>query len=106
MHTNLHLDKLQIRRDKHICIWVYKILNDQSPKKLKRFFTQVAAVCTRITRQSESELLYIQKPRLEITRRSFRYRGAILWNSLPLIVKQAGNLNELKKGLKWYFGES
>ena len=83
LHTRLKIDYLNVRRKKHILTWVSKILNGLAHKKLDRFFTRISEMTQRVTRYNEGDKLYIEKPMLELTKKSFRYRGATLWNSLP-----------------------
>ena len=102
-HQELHMDFLTVRRKKHICIMLYKILNDLAPSKLRRYFTYVNEISIRETRGSSDMKLYIKKPRLELTKRSFAYRAATQWNLLPLHVRLAETLDIFKTLLDDYF---
>ncbi len=75
---------------------MYKILNGLLPDKLKQHFKYVSEVSTREMRHSQGLNLYISKPRLELSKKSFLYDGAMLWNSLPDHVKKASNLEHFK----------
>jgi len=35
-------------------------------------------------------------PHSELLKKSFRYHGATIWNSLPAELKQAGNIEDFK----------
>ena len=48
-------------------------------------------------RSLDSKLdLYIPKPRLEFSRKSFTYSGPKVWNALPTTVRSASTLQEFK----------
>ena len=104
LHTALQIDYLSVRRKKHVLIWVYKILNGHTPKKLERFFTHISEI-TRVTRYNQGDKLYISKRRLELTKKSFRFRAAILWNNLPDYIKTAPSIKHFKSALDVIFGE-
>ena len=78
LHDESDTERLEIRRKKHICIFMYKIINDLLPAGLKSFFRFVSEVSCRETRHSMGMNLYISKPRLELNRKSFVYKGAML----------------------------
>ena len=99
MHDQLNMDRLTRRHFKHTCIMVFKILHGLAPKSLTRLFTYVSDISSRTTRQSEQKLLYIIKPRLELTKRSFRVRAAYYWNTLPVHVRDAPTLDTFKAAL-------
>ena len=99
MHEQLNMDQLGKRRFKHVCVMVYKILNGLAPKTLTLLFKYVTNVSERTTRQAVNKLLYIEKPRLEMTKRSFRYRAAVCWNSLPVHIREAPSLDTFKSAL-------
>ena len=78
---------------------VYKILNGLAPERLKMYFTPVSDVSARNTRETDENLLYLPKCRLELTKKSFSYRAIKLWNNLPLYIRQAPTLDCFKKAL-------
>ena len=103
LHEDLCMDKLDIRRNKHMCIEMYKVIHDLHPVKLQEYIQKLSDISSRVTRQSSAHALYIKKPRLELTKRSFFYRGALLWNSLPGFIQEAPSLDCFKKLLNaWY----
>ncbi len=103
LHDDLGMDRLHIRREKHICTEMYKIVHEIHPISLKSYVQMLDNVSNRVTRQSSALALYICKPRLELTKRSFFYRGPILWNNLPVYVQEAPTLECFKKLLNtWY----
>ena len=82
---------------------MYKIMNGMLPEKLRDLFKLVSDISSRETRQSQSLNIYIHKPRIELTKRSFTYYGAVLWNSLPDHVKLAPTLECFKSLLNDVF---
>ncbi len=103
MHEDLSMDKLHVRREKHICTEMYKIVHELYPRGLMSNIQMLEQVSSRVTRQSSALALYVKKPRLELTKRSFFYRGPILWNKLPVYLQQAPTLECFKKLLNlWY----
>ncbi len=61
MHQELGWDKLELRRIKHTCEMVYKIINGLAPERLKEHFVLVSEISTRSTRQTDENLLYLPK---------------------------------------------
>ena len=98
-HQELNLERLDVRRFKHTCIELFKILNDMSPARLKTRFIYVSDISTRETRLSSQNMLYIKKPRLQMTKRAFYYRAAMYWNNLPIQVRLAPTLETFKSVL-------
>ena len=66
--------------------------------RLKHYNTYTSEICNRDTRPNNSVQLYIPKS----FRKSFMYSGTVIWNSLPLFVKNASSVNSFKSHfLKW-----
>ena len=59
----------------------HQILNEQCPEILKRKFTKRSQVSKYETRRVND--LQIPRPRLEMTKKSFSYNGAKVWNEIP-----------------------
>ena len=102
-HNTFHMDDLSTRRKKHTCIMLYKILNGLSPPALRDKFIFIHDVSSKHTRQSQDLRLYIRKPRLELTKKSFAYRVSIFWNELLIHVRQCNTLDSFKIALDIYF---
>ena len=51
-------------------------------------------------RDSEGKLV-VPKPGTNYLKNSFSYSGAVLWNGLPVGIRQARTLNEFKTGCKF-----
>ena len=57
---------------------VDKVLNEQCPEILKRKSTKRSQVSNFETRRVNG--MQVPRPRLEVTRKSFSYKGAKVWN--------------------------
>ena len=56
-----------------------------------------------LLRDSENDLLNVPLPRTNYLERSFSYRGATLWSSLPSNLRQEKSLNRFKELLNFHF---
>ncbi|KAI8487178.1 hypothetical protein Bbelb_349760 [Branchiostoma belcheri] len=62
---------------------VYRALGNSLPPHMRGVFIRYRDAASRSTRQSTLDNLIIPRPQLEVYRRSLRYSGATVWNSLP-----------------------
>ena len=88
-------------RKMHKCILVFKCLNNLVPKHLMQNFTRNADLQDHATRRLND--LHPPKPKSSMGKRTFKYAGAIYFNSLPNYVKSATSVNSFKKMLTEYF---
>ena len=93
---------LASRRKMHKCILVFKCLNNLVPKYLMQYFTRNADLHDHATWRSKFDL-HPPKPKCNMGKRTFKYAGAIYFNSLPNYVKSATSVNSFKKMLIKYF---
>ena len=91
-------ERLENKRLKQLAVIMYKIHNILSPLYLRQIFTNVSNIHTRNLRNSESNC-YIPRPRTEYAKGSLHYRGSVLWNKIPLEIRQRPNLNDFKTSL-------
>ena len=56
-----------------------------------------SAIHDRVTRRSERDTLFHPKPKLEMTKWTFRYRGVKVWEEVPDALKHAESLDEFKE---------
>ena len=77
----------------HKCILVFNCLNNLVPKYLMQYFTRNADLHNHATRRLINDM----------GKRTFKYAGAIYFNSLPNYVKSATSVNSFKKMLTEYF---
>ena len=82
-------------------VMVHKFLNGQCPQVLKQTFTKRSQVSKYETRRSDD--LQVPRTRLEITKKSFSYKGAKVWNEIPNNIKNVESVAAFKKQAKNYF---
>ena len=78
---------------------MFKVMINKAPKYLTEMFTKVEETNPYNLRNGEVNF-YLPKPHTENLKKSFRYSGPKLWNTLPLEVKTTGSLSKFKKRLK------
>ena len=83
----------------NISIMMYKIVNNMVPEYLRSCLVFNSDALTYNLRDSDGTLA-IPQPRTNYCKRSLSYSGVVLWNSLPLNIRQSLPLNELKSKLK------
>ena len=80
------------QRQIQVALMVFKALNDLAPDYLSSMFTK-RSTSGYVLRDSTNNYL----------KRSFSYRGATLWNSLPCNLRQEKSLNRFKQLLNFHF---
>ena len=80
---------------------VHQFLNGQYPQALKHTFTIRSQVSKYETRKSDD--LRVPRTRLEITKKSFSYTGAKVWNKIPNNIKNVESVAAFKIQAKNYF---
>ena len=78
---------LASRKKMYQCIVVFKCLNNLVPKCLVQYFTRNGDLHNHATRRRNN--LHPPKPKRNVGKRTFKYAGAIDFNSLPNCVKSA-----------------
>ena len=76
----------------------YKIMNGSVPSYLSGLLTRRSSIHCLNTRNRQD--LNIPKCRTSLAQRSFRYRAAKLWNTIPSKVKHSPTLNSFKRSIK------
>ena len=76
----------------HKFILVLKCLNNLVPKYLMQYFTRNADLHNYYAARRSNDL-HPPKPKRNMGKRTFKYAGAIYFNSLPNYVKSATSLN-------------
>ena len=74
-------------------VMMYKIVNNMVPDYLS---SQFVFRSDTLTYNLSDCSLAIPQPRTNYCKRSLAYSGAVLWNSLPLDIRQSLSLNEFK----------
>ena len=85
----------------HVALMVFKALNDLAPDYLSSMFTE-RRTSGYVLRDSTNKL-NVPVPRTNYPKRSFSYRGATLWNSLPCNLRQVKSLDLFKQLLNLHF---
>ena len=79
---------------------VHKILNEQCPEILEQKFTKRSQVSKYETRGGND--LQVPRPRPEIARKSFPYKGANAWNDIPNNIRNVKSAALFKKQVTNY----
>ena len=82
-------------------LMVFKALNDLAPDHLFSMFTK-RTMSSNVFRDPTNKL-NVTLPRTNYLKRSFSYRGATSWNSLPCNFRQEKSLNRFKQLLNFHF---
>ena len=101
------IDKLGWRKlDKQRLInkatMVYKSLNGLAPNYLRSKFTYRSNVSSYSLRGTNDNLT-IPLPHTNFMKNSFSYSGSVLWNSLPIELRQVNSLDAFRAGCKQHF---
>ena len=98
--------KLETQRKIKKAIMVHKSLHDLTPEYLQSMFVYRSSVKVNDydIRNTEGKLV-IPKPRTNYLKDSFSYDGAVLWNSLPVELRQAKSLNVFQTGCSNFFSD-
>jgi hypothetical protein len=78
---------------------MYKILNEQSAPSLREKFIKIKDLNREYNLQSNDTDLALPKPITNYLKRSFKYSGAMMWNSLPSETKKASSLYQFKRSM-------
>ena len=80
-------------------VFLYKILNDYTASNLKQSLVGGSPIWVSFNLRSTDTDIALAKPRREFLRKSFKYSGAKLWNSLSPEVKEAQSIFTFKQNL-------
>ena len=97
----LKWERITERQTKTRCILMYKILNGLQPEYLRDQFvyrSDVTQTCFKL--RDTINKLALPLPRTDYLKKSLRYNGAKLWNSLKPELRQAQSLSKFKSLLK------
>ena len=102
MIKQLKWSTVQNRYTYFTCIMVYKCLNGLAPDYLINLFKYISETHSYITRNVSNNNLALPSLSTSLYKRSFSYNGALLWNSLPLYIRNSSSLNTFKSMLSHY----
>ena len=94
--TQLGWQTLDARRDYFLSSLMYRCVNGMAPARLMNELVMTEDTHDRTTRSATAGIVQVPRPNVESFRRSFKYRGAVLWNALPNYIKDAGTPSEFK----------
>ena len=92
---------LEINRKIHKCVLVSKCLYDLVSQYLSNYFIGNSSLHIHYTRRKSD--FHLPKPELSLTKRTFRYSGSVLFNSLPAHIKHATFICTFKSLLTNHF---
>ena len=84
------------------CIFVFKCINNLSSEFFKDIFKPVSEMHDRHTRSSSNNNLAIPKCHTEYYKHALCYSGSVLWNELPVEIRQRRSVHSFKIMLKQY----
>ena len=82
------------------CSLMYKCINSIAPNYLSDNVLMQDIFNQRSTRTTNQCMVVIPQPRTEIFKQSFAYKGAVLWNMLPINIKLSTSLSQFKYSYK------
>ena len=88
------------RHMKNKSVLMYKILNNHTAPNLRAFFVRMSDSQNDYQLQNRETDLIIPRPKTENLKRSFKYSGAVLWNSLSTEAKLSASLGSFKRNLE------
>ena len=97
--------KLDSQRTMHKAVMVFKLLNGLTPHYLSSKFVDRCSVSNYSLKDTEGTLA-IPQPHTNYTKDSFSYSGAVLWNSLPIELRQPDSLRAFRAGCERFFSSS
>ena len=106
LRTQLCWVTLEKRRELHTAVWVHRCLRPGvTPSYLHDIFQPLRKQHQHRTRLSEHGVL-VPRAHTNMMLKSFHYRGAVVWNSLPEKVRCITKQSAFRSALKLFFNES
>jgi len=97
--------KLDVKRKIQTATMVYKSLNGLAPEYLRSKFSNRCDISSYTLRDCMGKLA-IPLPGTNVLKNSFSYSGAVLWNSLPVRLRQTQTLSSFKSSCSGFFDNS
>jgi hypothetical protein len=94
---HLNLDNLETRRNQQLATLMFKVRNSMVPRSISKLFQRTDDVHNYETRQVQN--YFPPKPNTNFKKKSFSYRGAVAWNSLPFDLKRSQTIQCFKNKL-------
>lgn len=86
----------------HVCIMMYKTLNDSAPDYMSDMFIRTSETHDRNLRSVSNDTLKVPFARTKYFENSFAINGAKQWNALPLDLREMSDLGSFKTAIKKY----
>ena len=99
---SLNIQTIRQRRDYFLSVLMFKAIHGLAPHYLCNDVTMIVDVHG--NRSTENMNLYVPKYIKEMCKRSFAYKGSMLWNDLPDEVKEFSSLDAFKSSFRFYVG--
>jgi hypothetical protein len=77
---------------------MYKTMNGRTPDYLTKMFDSITSINSHNLRYSNYNT-FVPRPNTEAGKSSYSYRGAVLWNSLPIDIRNKPSLHLCKNSL-------
>ena len=90
---------MEVNRLRHLCIEIYKTINDINPSFMKQIFSLRQTNRT-VRNQYKLNISALKVNQVSYGEKSLRYHGPKVWNSLPFHVKTSKNLKTFKYVVK------
>ena len=101
LFSELQILKLNDIHSLQLLCLVFECVKGPTFHHFRDYFTRISSVHGHFTRQaSQGNMFTIQVNTTQYGLRSFRYAGALLWNNLPLYVRDLSTQNSFKNELK------
>ena len=86
-------------------ILMYKSINEPSfPIYMKNKFQTINDKHDFNLRSIQNEKLTVPKPKTEFFRKSFNYSGPVVWNSIPIHIRNSDTLRKFQSSyIQWQF---
>ncbi len=97
LHIAAGIKQLKDRRFEHVCLQVYKGVNELSTPTVNELFTAMTEDGSRTTRATTRGDLVVPHSRLELHRKSLRSRGPQYYNQLPMHTRNAVTVGAFKR---------
>ena len=101
IRKQLNWEELASRRQRHLSLLMYDTVNGNVPSYLSDLFSNVCEnnPYKSMLRNTEYNVVLDHVPKTEYYKRSFSYRGGMLWNSLPNDIKASESKAIFKRKL-------
>ena len=97
--TLLNWSNLETRRTQQFKTFMYKTVNGMVPNYLSNKFSPISTVHEHNLRGSNHKL-FVPRPLTESLKKSFSYRGATLWNDIPVAHSRAQSVAEFNSKIR------